>query len=316
MPLAPSPQPTESITVEEGPSIPTSQTRDTSPPTWLFGRDRCTEPEQTVWGSWCVPNPTDFKVRGPNYLNDRVKVSLEGFVCSLAHVDLCQEDKASEHVAALPDSFANRVAQHYGELGTRSDSASSSLEAVEGELQQRSTGLDNQTLKHGLTGNLLLFVFNFMVPGTPNYNLVLNFALDVDQPQADTPPGFARLLRAFENGTDEYRNTRFKLIPRVHEGSWLVKSAVGSTPAILGRKLPLRHFRGQAGAVRYIEIDIDVGATAVAGQILRLVKGYAKTLVIDLVFLIEAQADEELPEVLLGGVRLCNVDMDACRKRK
>jgi len=39
-----------------------------------------------------------------------------------------------------------------------------------------------------------------------------------------------------------------------------------------------------------------------------LVKGYAKSLVIDLLFLIEGQRAEELPEQLLGGVRLFTVD--------
>lgn len=45
---------------------------------------------------------------------------------------------------------------------------------------------------------------------------------------------------------------------------------------------------------------------------LKLVKGYAKNLVIELNFLLEPHADDELPEALWGGVRVINVDLTKC----
>jgi len=57
-------------------------------------------------------------------------------------------------------------------------------------------------------------------------------------------------------------------------------------------------------------VDVDVGSSKVGGQIFRLVKGYAKSVVIDFHFLIEGQAPDELPEQLLGGVRLHRLDTD------
>ena len=40
------------------------------------------------------------------------------------------------------------------------------------------------------------------------------------------------------------RHGAFKIIPRVTEGSWMVKQAVGqNTPVLLGRKLTTKYFR-------------------------------------------------------------------------
>ena len=41
----------------------------------------------------------------------------------------------------------------------------------------------------------------------------------------------------------ERRNSTFKLIPRVTEGSWIVKQSVGTTPCLMGRKLHTRYHR-------------------------------------------------------------------------
>jgi len=39
------------------------------------------------------------------------------------------------------------------------------------------------------------------------------------------------------------RNNAFKLIPRVSEGSWIIKQSVGTTPCLLGNKLTARYFQ-------------------------------------------------------------------------
>ncbi len=43
---------------------------------------------------------------------------------------------------------------------------------------------------------------------------------------------------------DAVRNKKFKLIPRIVKGSWIVKQSVGTTPVLLGQKLATRYFRG------------------------------------------------------------------------
>jgi hypothetical protein len=46
-------------------------------------------------------------------------------------------------------------------------------------------------------------------------------------------------------------------------GPWVVKAAVGATPALLGRKVVQRYFRGED----YLEIDIHVGSSIIASQV-------------------------------------------------
>lgn len=45
---------------------------------------------------------------------------------------------------------------------------------------------------------------------------------------------------------------RFKLIPSIVSGPFIVRKAVGNKPALLGRKVSQRYFRG-AG---YVETDV------------------------------------------------------------
>ena len=98
------------------------------------------------------------------------------------------------------------------------------------------------------------------------------------------------------------RDSRVKIIPRIAEGGWVVKKVVGSTPAILGKKVKQLYYRDNIK--NYIEIDADVGSSAVAGKILSTVKSVATSLIIELTFLLQGEAVEELPESLIGGVRI------------
>jgi hypothetical protein len=47
----------------------------------------------------------------------------------------------------------------------------------------------------------------------------------------------------FFGDSDEYRDQRFKLIPKIVEGNWVVRKSVGSTPAILGTKLKQHYYK-------------------------------------------------------------------------
>ena len=50
----------------------------------------------------------------------------------------------------------------------------------------------------------------------------------------------------------------------MQEGPWIVKTGVGKTPAILGAKLAQNYYQGEG----YLEIDVDVGSSHIAGQAL------------------------------------------------
>ncbi|ETW04382.1 hypothetical protein H310_04667 [Aphanomyces invadans] len=149
------------------------------------------------------------------------------------------------------------------------------------------------------------FVVNMIIPSPNNLSMVFYFQPDSPTIFDENSP-FSDLLNDFLDGDDAFRNSRFKLIPTVVEGTFIVKQAVGSVPTLLGNKLSCPYHRG----ANYFEVDIDISSNSVANTVVGMVKGVTKVLVVDLAFLLESQAEEELPETILGTVRLQNVSLD------
>jgi hypothetical protein len=113
----------------------------------------------------------------------------------------------------------------------------------------------------------------------------------------------------------DIRNQRFKLFPQMKAGPWVVTSAVRSVPCILGQKVVQRYFShespGAAPDTRYIEIDVDVGSSLVAANIVGVCRGYAQKFMCHIALVLQAETEQELPERLLGilGMRDMNVDL-------
>jgi len=61
----------------------------------------------------------------------------------------------------------------------------------------------------------------------------------------------------------------------------------------------------------FLEVDVDIGSSIVANAIVHLAIGYLSSLTVDMAFLIEGQSEEELPERILGTVRLKKLDLSA-----
>ncbi|KAG2655327.1 hypothetical protein PVAP13_1KG004100 [Panicum virgatum] len=140
------------------------------------------------------------------------------------------------------------------------------------------------------------FVVNIQIPGSTQYSLVMYFVTSSLKKGS--------LLQRFFDGDDEFRNSRLKLIPSVPKGSWIVRQSVGSTPCLLGKAVDCSYFRGHG----YLEVDVDIGSSAVANGVLGLVFGVVTTLVVDMAFLIQANTYEELPEQVIGAARLAHVE--------
>ncbi|CAM9411107.1 unnamed protein product [Phaeothamnion confervicola] len=240
---------------------------------------------------WAEVNGGDFLVRGPSYDADRVKVASAPQVFRLVAVDLFEVTEPTLHIAGRPDNRV-QLARQAGETS-------------------------------------FTWILQIMVPGPPYYSFVCYFTPeDPSILKEDTP--FSRIARpCFFGEDDRFRDERLKLIPKVVEGNWVVKRATGGTPAILGTKLRQVHFRGD----NYLETDVDIGrkcewnlphghggpvpkkgSSSVAASVTRLSIGYAKTLVVDLAWTLQGNTEDELPEVVLGGVRCNHIDMStACR---
>ncbi|MCO5606865.1 hypothetical protein L7F22_061056 [Adiantum nelumboides] len=145
---------------------------------------------------------------------------------------------------------------------------------------------------------LFTVLFNLQVPGSTHYSMVLYFVAK------RTIPG-GSMLQKFIDGDDGFRNNRLKLIPSVPKGSWIVRQSVGSTPCILGKAVDCNYFRGK----KYLEVDVDIGSSTVANGVLGLVFGVVTTLVVDMAFLVQGNATEELPEKLIGTIRISRLEL-------
>jgi hypothetical protein len=107
----------------------------------------------------------------------------------------------------------------------------------------------------------------------------------------------------------DIRNRRFKLIPRIVDGPWIVRTAVRSQPAILGHKVVQRFFRGNG----YIETDVYVGSSIIASNIVGICRGYAKNFTCEIGIVLQGETDEELPEKLLSCITMIHPDPDVNR---
>ncbi|KAJ7947049.1 protein ENHANCED DISEASE RESISTANCE 2-like [Quillaja saponaria] len=125
------------------------------------------------------------------------------------------------------------------------------------------------------------------VPGKPNYSLVLYHA-------SERPVDKDSLLAKFVDGSDMFQEARLKLIPSI------VERAVGTKACLLGKALTCKYLRQD----NFLEIDVDIGSSSAARSVINLVMGYVTSIVVDLAILIEAKEEEELPEYILGTVRL------------
>jgi len=188
-----------------------------------------------------------------------------------------------------------------------------------------------------------VFAVNIQVPGARHFSIVYYYTLA-------RPADADSLLGRFIHGNDSFRNARLKLIPRValvqismrnvlvtiskytlSQGPWVVQRAVGTKPLIVGRALKVTY---HSSPNNYMEVDIDIGSSTVANNIVRFVLGYdvypqvlnyhsahrhvlpascryVRTLVVDMCFLIEGKRDDELPEQLIGTSRVAHLEPES-----
>lgn len=225
---------------------------------------------------WAEPDANTFVVRGPSYLANRKKINAGTSIGRLVAVDLVNVDGPI-----------------YSGMSTHP------TERIQLALQK-----EHQLQKAGIASDMPPFVFvvNIILPGPPFYHAVFYYAVD-DMSTIDGSDGTGASLLCKEflfGDSDKFRDKTFKLIPQIVEGNFMVRKAVGSTPAIMGTKLSQYYARSD----RFLEVILDCGSSQVATGVIRLSLGYAKTLMIDMGFLLEADEEEFLPERIFGCVRM------------
>ena len=245
-------------------------------------------PPPLMYSKWAEPDANSFLVRGPSYKKNRVKINAGASIGRLVAVDLVLVDKPI--LTGMSIHPTERVQL-----------------ALERERKLKRLGKQSDM-------PAFVFMVNIVLPGPPFYHAVYYYAVD-DMSIIDGSNGTAssRLCQRFLFGnSDDFRDRTFKLIPQIVEGNFMVRKAVGSTPAIMGTKLQQLYVRSD----RYMEVILNCGSSAVATGVIRLSLGYAKTLVVDMGFLLEGDEDEYLPERIFGCARMKHVEFGHGMLRK
>ncbi|EMS54329.1 hypothetical protein TRIUR3_20085 [Triticum urartu] len=237
---------------------------------------------------WRISDGNNFRVRSKNFIYDKSKVPAGKPLMELVAVDWFKDVKRMDHVAKRK-GCAVQVAAEKGLF-----SLAINLQGTKGSAYCIYSCLNAvRWIKFDIVCHII------EVPGTTNYSMVFYFVSKKLIPNS--------LLQRFVDGDDEFRNSRFKLIPSVPKGSWIVRQSVGSTPCLLGKAVDITYIRG----ANYLEIDVDIGSSTVANGVLGLVCGVITTLVVDMAFLVQGHTYEELPERLIGAVRMSHIELSS-----
>ncbi|KAK1411957.1 hypothetical protein QVD17_32845 [Tagetes erecta] len=140
------------------------------------------------------------------------------------------------------------------------------------------------------------FIVNFQFPGSTTYSIAPYYMTST--PIKDLP-----LLEKFVNGDDAFRNSRFKLLPHITKGPWILKQSAKA--ALVGQLLKVNYIRGK----NYIELDIDIGSFALARGLASTALSCFSILIAESAFVIQANTADELPEQVYGAYRLHHLDV-------
>lgn len=224
---------------------------------------------------WSQPEARTFNVRGKMYLSDGRKVKSHPALFSTLAMEISHLDDKVDHVASRDTSARAKYHQTLADAGQ--------------PIPERC----------GQAG--FLFIISFLAPG---YMCTIYFKRR--EPKiSNFSEVFERNLAAFCDGhTDKkYRDKRLKIIPRVMEGGFVVRKAVGGKPGILANFMKTEYYTGPG----YLEVDIDISSSGLAKRVMGVVRKVARQIVIDLGFTIQGNSSHMLPEVMLGSVRLHKV---------
>ncbi|KAF7139653.1 hypothetical protein RHSIM_Rhsim07G0137200 [Rhododendron simsii] len=284
---------------------------------------------------WKISDGNNFRVRSKNFCYDKSKIPAGKHLMDLVAVDWFKDTKRIDHVARRRGCAA--------QLGNIYLPPDKLLKSGGGKIGvHRPVGVGELLAKQVASEKgYFSIIFNIQVPGSTHYSMVFYFV------SKQLVPG--SLLQRFVDGDDEFRTSRLKLIPGCPkvkarramagcvveppeflciddipegwcweggnrdfvleelsgQGSWIVRQSVGSTPCLLGKAIDCNYIRGP----KYLEIDCDIGSSTVANGVLGLVVGVITTLVVDMAFLVQANTVDELPERLIGAVRVSHIEL-------
>mmetsp|Transcript_36988 Transcript_36988/g.96938 ORF Transcript_36988/g.96938 Transcript_36988/m.96938 type:complete len:954 (-) Transcript_36988:61-2922(-) len=216
-----------------------------------------------------------FKVRGPNYGKDGDKTKIPAA-------------PAGFHLVAF-DVYNFEDGDERFNLGSR-----------EGSFPNR-----YRKLPEGRDGKFT-YVINLIIPAKFG-NMAVVMCFQPEDPMWRTSEALVyKMFRKMMDGDDATRKQRFKLLPQVVEGPYIIRKTVPVKPALVANKGLMCPFHK---AEHYFEVDVDITSDSTAKYITKLALGYSASIVVDIAFLVEGREATELPEAVSGVIRFNRLDL-------
>ncbi|KAF4041290.1 Transcriptional repressor TCF25 [Phytophthora infestans] len=230
---------------------------------WKSQAENCTTQDPKLRKLWSQPDWMQFKLRSKTYLQNKIK---EIGAPPLFELVWFESFKGTHdelmHVCSSKKSFASKAIAKFGN-----------------DVPQ-------------------LFVVTLIIPGSPLVATVQYFARTKSSGSED-PTEAEKLWERFLNSDDAFRSSRFKLIPTIVDGPWVIRKSVGTTPCIIGKAIKTTYYKSP----NYLEVHVDISSDTIAKHITSLCRSQSTNFTVDMGFVIEGQTEEELPEALLGCVQ-------------
>jgi len=243
---------------------------------------------------WSQPDASCFKVRSKNYLTDGIKNHSDPYLFPARGAELF-----------LTEDCPKNVAQRYANV------------LLGGELRKKPTFIVNYRFPWGV---LLLY---FEIPQQYVEYMTGSKTLESDGDKDKLRPSEQCICSFLSSASSVFassttrRNSVFKFIPVVPDGPWAVRTMVTGKPVLIGQKLPLQYFsqlteeKREDGSLLapYLEADLDVGNSSTrARNITSMCKKFMKSITLDFGFVIQGDSFDELPEQMLGCIRVHSFD--------
>ncbi|MCO5581192.1 hypothetical protein L7F22_035070 [Adiantum nelumboides] len=228
----------------------------------------------TVSNSWACPPGDLFHVRGADYMKNKTKVPAGDWLLRPLAFEFLQASSPISHFMNHPQCRVRAA-----------------LDAA----LPAATATDPSQPQHAP----FVWVLNFQLGQKTHHSMVSYFASF-----SSPPPG--SLMQKFLDGDDAYRSSHLKVLLRFPEAPRLVQMVVGERWPIclLAKVVTCNYIKGK----NYIEIDVNSESSVLARTAVKLTFGLSPLIVSDIAFLLEGNHPDELPERILGAVRLNKLD--------
>lgn len=236
---------------------------------------------------WSEPPYSNFKIRGDNYLADsKNKIPSGKYLFNARGADLFLTNDSSGPRKAIAANYSSILAGH---------------------ARSAPTFIINFIFEWGILVNYFeipdMYVSFLRAKHEGNSSQGLP-AMNALQPHD-------RAIIRFLVGSDEHRNATLKLIPKCPEGPWAVRQLVNGKPALIGKRLPAQYsyFPAENGRAECFEADLDTRETDSFGKkAISICRRYLTSVTLDVGVVIEGTTTSELPECMLGCVRIHRLD--------